>query len=190
MCITLFGGATSEQCHNLCKILIANRGVYSCEIKIPDQPTICNNVAPVFSGEWTEELDSLGINVSDNATSTVIELLIGADVAGKLYTGRRHQLQCSLVALETFFGWTLMGKLPVSETDRVSMSTLSLFAGDISGLSDLDVLGITDPCKTQTRNEIEAAALDHFMGSVKVNNKGRYEVKLPFWMTTLLFPVL
>lgn len=33
-----------------------------------------------------------------------------------------------------------MEKVPVSETDRVSMSTLSLFAGDISGLWDLDVL--------------------------------------------------
>ncbi|GFX65968.1 hypothetical protein TNCV_13891 [Trichonephila clavipes] len=40
------------------------------------------------------------------------EVLLGADVAGKLITGRREELKTSLVALETKLGWTLMGKVP------------------------------------------------------------------------------
>ena len=44
----------------------------------------------------------LNIRLTDvNSDEKEISVLIGADVAGKLITGRRHVLKCGLVAVET-----------------------------------------------------------------------------------------
>ncbi|GFU10013.1 integrase catalytic domain-containing protein [Trichonephila clavipes] len=50
-----------------------------------------------------------------------IEVLLGADVAGKLITGRREELKTGLVALETKLGWTLMGKVPRYTDKRIQV---------------------------------------------------------------------
>lgn len=54
-----------------------------------DQVLICNNIPSVFAGPWIEELKKLNIFILDMDFSSPIEILIGADVAGKLYTRRR-----------------------------------------------------------------------------------------------------
>jgi len=41
----------------------------------------------------------------------LIEVLIGADVYGKLLSGRREILQCGLVAIEPYLGWIVTGKM-------------------------------------------------------------------------------
>lgn len=84
--------------------------------------------------------------------SSPIELLIGADVAGKLFTGQKKILKCGLVAIETVLGWALMGKvlmenLAISNRWAISMITLSLNLNDITitNLWKLDALGNTEP---------------------------------------------
>ncbi|GFX61624.1 integrase catalytic domain-containing protein [Trichonephila clavipes] len=42
--------------------------------------------------------------------SGLIDILVGADVASRLFTGKRIVLSSGLVAIETYLGWTLMGK--------------------------------------------------------------------------------
>ncbi|KAF6206342.1 hypothetical protein GE061_017574 [Apolygus lucorum] len=54
-----------------------------------------------------EELDELGIVLADFSEEDV-DIFIGTDFAGKLFTGRKKKLKCGLVAVETLLGWTLM----------------------------------------------------------------------------------
>ncbi|KAF2892030.1 hypothetical protein ILUMI_14143 [Ignelater luminosus] len=84
-----------------------------------------------------------------------IEVLIGADVIGKLMTGKLHNLECGMTAVETKLGWTLMGKKPTEENskDDAALIATSMFVqeADISNLWSLDVMGITDPVETMSR---------------------------------------
>jgi len=38
-----------------------------------------------------------------------IEILTGANVAGKFYTRNMFELRCGLVATQTWFGWVITG---------------------------------------------------------------------------------
>jgi len=51
-----------------------------------------------------------------------IDVLIGADVAGKLMTGKKFTLKNGLSAFETLLGWTLIGKIP-KESKRLDTVT-------------------------------------------------------------------
>ena len=64
-----------------------------------------------------EEYDIILTDVDD--TDESIQVLIGADVTGKLLTGRREVLSSNsvyssvgIVTLKTLLGWILMGKVP------------------------------------------------------------------------------
>ncbi|XP_072389479.1 uncharacterized protein [Diabrotica undecimpunctata] len=159
-----------------------NHDTYSCTFEALDQAVICNSVSSIFDGPWTEELRKLNIEISDSYDSTPIELLIGSDIAGKLYTGRRHIFNCNLVAIETLLGWTLMGKIPVETHSNLSMISLSLFVNNapITNLWELDVLGINDPMERKTRDETALAAKKLFLETISVDTDGRYEVRLPW----------
>lgn len=108
--------------------------------------------------------------------------MIGADVGGKLLTGKRVQLSSGLVAVETLLGWTLMGKVP-GPTIRSNLSmivTLMLVQGaDISDLWNLETIGIREP--SEQRSKEHALLIKNiFLETVSVNNEGRYEVYLPW----------
>lgn len=52
-----------------------------------------------------------GINLTDLGNKNrPIDILIGADIAGKLMTGRKYDLRNGLTALETHLGRTVIGK--------------------------------------------------------------------------------
>ncbi|XP_072389317.1 uncharacterized protein [Diabrotica undecimpunctata] len=177
----LFGGSNLMQNHD-CYDVELNHDTYSCTFEALDQAVICNSVSSIFDGPWTEELRKLNIEISDSYDSTPIELLIGSDIAGKLYTGRRHILNCNLVAIETLLGWTLMGKIPVETHSNLAMISLSLFVNNapITNLWELDVLGIKDPMERKTRDETALAAKKLFLETISVDTDGRYEVRLPW----------
>ncbi|XP_076645562.1 uncharacterized protein LOC143355011 [Halictus rubicundus] len=107
----------------------------------------------------------------------------GADVAGRLLTGRRHILKCGLVAVETLLGWTLIGKVPgAGKRENATLLAMSMFVRDnnIEDLWTLDVLGIKDPIETKTQQEREKEVKESFVKTVRRNNLGRYEVQLPW----------
>ncbi|GBO38445.1 hypothetical protein AVEN_124188-1 [Araneus ventricosus] len=74
-----------------------------------------------------------------------IDVLIGADVAGRLFTGKRKVLCSGLVAMESYLGWTIMGEtnLP-SEKEDTAMMVVSVFVREatISDLFSLEVFRI------------------------------------------------
>ncbi|KAJ8892412.1 hypothetical protein PR048_004992 [Dryococelus australis] len=61
-----------------------------------------------------DELHNHTIQLAKDSDS-LVELLMGADIADKLWTGRRNVLSLGLIVMETVFGWTVMGKRNVSE---------------------------------------------------------------------------
>lgn len=167
--------------HNFYEIQLRHNS-YACTFEALDQDVICNAVSPIFNGIWLEEVGRLGIMLSDTLTQSPIEVLIGADVAGKLYTGRRHILPCGLVAVETLLGWTLMGKIPEEHSGVRTLPALTLFVNDTSlaNLWELETLGIVDPAEQRTREESALEAQDLFLKTISVNSESRYEVRLPW----------
>ncbi|XP_071052941.1 uncharacterized protein [Onthophagus taurus] len=182
----LFGGTqTEEQEHRCYEIrLVRLDGEFACRFEVLDQPTICSAIPNVFNGAWTTELKNAGIKLSDTGNCREVSVLIGADVVGKLLTGKKLQLKCGLVALETLLGWTLMGKIKTTKVlkGNVFATSTSLLTKDmpISKLWQLDVLGISDPEENRSKVELEKAVKTLFKETTVVNEEGRYEVQLPW----------
>ena len=183
---SLFGGKSSDAVkHKQYKVHLSSlNDAYSCNFTALDQDIICDSIPSIKSGAWCDELSELNIKITDmNASDETVSILIGADIAGKLLTGKRHVLKCGLVAIETYLGWTVMGSaLDIEErTDaRVVATTLFVNTHKVADLWSLDVLGIKDPIETKTKEEYEKEICENFLKSVTVNKEGRYEVKLPW----------
>ncbi|GFT96677.1 integrase catalytic domain-containing protein [Trichonephila clavipes] len=174
-----------HKCYNICLTDIDN--YYTCNLNVYDQEIICNNVPSIRHGPWINELKNRKINLSDSGHKLggKIEILLGADVAGKLLTGTMSYLKSGPVAIKTKLGWTLMGKTYRNETKfdkNHFMNVTSVFVNDmcISDLWKLDSLGITDLVETKTKLEIQKEILNHFQKTISVDISGRYEVALPW----------
>ncbi|XP_070515344.1 uncharacterized protein [Cardiocondyla obscurior] len=183
---SLFGGQQSKAVrHKKYKIHLSSMDDnYRCNFAALDQDVICGNLPLIQVAEWGRELKELGIDASDrHSKREAISVLIGVDVAGKLYTGRIHVLKNGLVAMETYLGWLITGKVPEERRKyNVVTTAMSLFVNNVtvSDLWSLDVLGIRDPIETRTKLEQEADMHETFLKTVRVNKKRRYEIKLPW----------
>ncbi|GFT48723.1 uncharacterized protein NPIL_309081 [Nephila pilipes] len=102
---------------------------------------------------------------------TDINLLIGADVLGKLLTGNTVVLECGLTAVETKLGRTVFGK-GSCRIDNIlpslSMHSMSLPANK---LWELEVLGIA----SENEKEKDDFNLKDFNDKIKILSDGRYE---------------
>lgn len=107
----LFGGkVTNPKPHCCYKVRLKSLDeTYACNFKVLDEENICSHIPVVQPGPWLTEAIEKGIKLFDQ--DKPVDVLVGADVYGKLLTGRREILQCGLVALETYLGWIVTGKL-------------------------------------------------------------------------------
>ncbi|XP_055952605.1 uncharacterized protein LOC129988406 [Argiope bruennichi] len=146
------------------------------------EPTSCEYLQhSLFGGKHTGELAAYNVNIVDNCEDP-IEILIGADVAGKLMTGGYREMSCGLVAIETKLGWSVMGR--ITDTARSECSSLLVqsmlsTAETITDLWPLDTLGITDPSVKKSHIELQEAARMHFLNTVHLVDD-RFEVDLPW----------
>lgn len=183
---SLFGGVKSKSEKHDVFVMRARDldNTYKCNFKVMSQKTICDTVPKIKYDTWFEELRGNNINLSDiNGESENIDVLIGADVAGKLLTGKKYSLKCGLTAFETRLGWTVMGKLPgkYNRSDTAIMVT-SMFVkeANLSDFWSLDVLGITDPIEKLQKSVRDERTMDFLMKTAKTNVEGRFEVRLPW----------
>ncbi|XP_055947158.1 uncharacterized protein LOC129980799 [Argiope bruennichi] len=146
------------------------------------EPNSCEYLQhSLFGGKHTGELAAYNVNIVDNCEDP-IEILIGADVAGKLMTGGYREMSCGLVAIETKLGWSVMGR--ITDTARSECSSLLVksmlsTAETITDLWSLDTLGITDPSVKKSKIELQEAARMHFLNTVHLVDD-RFEVDLPW----------
>lgn len=155
----LFGGATSGVVnHNVFRLYLSKLDdTYHCNFEVLEQEQICGSISSVVDGPWIKELASHSVKLSDTGEATDIEILVGADIAAKLWTGRRIPLSSGLVAMETSLGWTLSGKIPGAEEKGppvdcnliVTVVTSMLNAEvAVTDLQDHDVLVSDEPLET------------------------------------------
>lgn len=116
------------------------------------------------------ELKSKNVKLCDlnnnfDSYNESIDMLIGADIAGKLFTGNKFHLSNGLTVLESKLGWTVMGKESNDdERSDIALTTLSMFITEskISDLWSLDTLGIKDPIVKSNQLENEQNAKLNF----------------------------
>ncbi|XP_071582019.1 uncharacterized protein [Temnothorax nylanderi] len=185
---SLFGNVSSEiKDHRKYLVHMSSLdGKYACNFQAYDEDEICADVPLWDKQPWMNELKELGIQLTDGPGESnhaqPIKILIGADIAGKLMTGRTKQLKCGLTAIETHLGWTLMGKTPNYVEDGLAAQTTSMLQREtcISDLWSLDVIGINDPVVEKSRKDYDAQVRERFVETVITNDEGRYEVCLPW----------
>ena len=129
-------------------------------------------------------LEKKNIRLSDiGERQESISLLIGADVVGKIFTGKVLQINQGIIALETKLGWTILGRNIDNDSGTdTTLTIMSMFTqeANISDLWRLDVLGITDPIESVTKEARQAEIKTSFQETTKIDNEGRYEVLLPW----------
>ncbi|XP_043498680.1 uncharacterized protein LOC122521983 [Polistes fuscatus] len=182
----LFGGRRTETvCHKKYRVHLGDLDdTYRCNFVAMDQEVICEKIPRVKSDECLGELKKLKIHLSDTQSDNhAVSLLVGADILGKLFTGRCHQLKNGLAAIETRLGWTVLGKVPSRERRNDAVGTaISMFIENVnvSDLWSLDILGIRDPIENKSHIENENEIKASLLKTVVINEEGRYEVGLPW----------
>jgi hypothetical protein len=186
MAHSLFGGQeTRLKVHRVFEVTLAGMdGKYHVKRRLMDQPKICGSVSSVPEGPWLRELTDAGIEVTDvDQNHRDIHLLIGADLAGELFTGKMYPTRSGPVAMETRLGWIVMGKcrnVKSSADSSLLATALHSSSVDLQDLWRLDVLGITDPVETKNKDELMESAKKFFVESTRMNEDDRYEVSLPW----------
>ncbi len=118
---------------------------------------IANNVRFPHPGPWLEEFWRRGIVFSDLVSVlSKVDMLIGNDVAPKVYTNNKMLLNDGPVAMETRWGWVLGGKIPVFENKHstfLSTTLMQIEQRPLSALWDLEAIGISDPVEDYSKQE-------------------------------------
>ncbi|GBM03093.1 hypothetical protein AVEN_14590-1 [Araneus ventricosus] len=114
-----------------------------------------------------------------------IRLLLGVDVLRGILSGRIKVLKSGISAIETSFGWSILGS--EKKTTLVKLVTLCLQNFEIPKIWELEKLGIVDPTERKTTKLLEDETLAHFQETVKKTDH-RYGVALPLlgWLATHL----
>ncbi|UYV68600.1 hypothetical protein LAZ67_6000173, partial [Cordylochernes scorpioides] len=178
---SLFGGSSTDVVeHEVYTIHLSDiNNSYRCEFEALGQPLICGSIPPVCPRSFLEGSEEL--DVSDLMRDR-IEVLIGADVAGRLLTDAQRRISSGLVAIHTKLGWTVLGKIPPTEVrdDTSSLCVTTLLSLDLENLWKLDAVGVSDAEVEKKTQSLQAEMEEHFAHTTTRDIEGRYEVALPW----------
>ncbi|GFR20124.1 integrase catalytic domain-containing protein [Trichonephila clavata] len=192
ICHSLLGGSEIEENHNKYLIHVSDiQNTYHCNFKVLDQNTICSGIPRTDISSFDQELKKRKIFLTDTSriddlifenSENEIHILIGADIAGKLFTDRLTNLASGLTCLETLLEWTVIGKTDKTETSNSSLLVLSLHVTDakISDLRTLDSLQIEEDNVKHNKLETQEFALESFRKTVCRDSSSRFKVNLPW----------
>ncbi|XP_035229427.1 uncharacterized protein LOC118201426 [Stegodyphus dumicola] len=111
---SLFGGTEVVETHKQFVVRLSSiKNDYQCNFKAFDQANICSDIPQLNIKPYLNELKTHNIFLND---------VEGADIAGKLLTGKIKKLECGLVCIETYLGWSIMGKIPVEMENKYDCS--------------------------------------------------------------------
>ncbi|GFS82669.1 integrase catalytic domain-containing protein [Nephila pilipes] len=145
-----------------------------------DQLSICGTIPRIKKGLWNKELREKKIWIADYGEGTPeIELLIGADFSGQLFTELIHKLECGLIAYETYLGWITISRSSnyISSTSQSSATESIIMlthSEKIEHFWDLELLGIKKPTEKTSREEVAK----FFNNTLSTDLDGLYMMKL------------
>ncbi|GFT80824.1 DUF1758 domain-containing protein [Trichonephila clavipes] len=140
---------------------------------------ICGYIPKIEDKQVLNELKRKKIKFTDSfRKETEINLLIGADVLGKLLTGNSVELESGLTAVETKLGWTVFGKGSCAKDNIVTTLSMHSMNIPVNKLWELEVLGISSP--TEIEKQKTELSLNDFNNRIKILPDGRYEVEPPW----------
>ncbi|UYV79957.1 hypothetical protein LAZ67_18001188 [Cordylochernes scorpioides] len=176
---SLFGGSSTDVVeHEVYTIHLSDiNNSYRCEFEALGQPLICGSIPPVCPRSFLEGSEKL--DVSDLRRDR-IEVLIGADIAGRLLTDAQKRISSGLVAIRTKLGWTVMGKIPPTDVrdDTSSLCVTTLLSLDLENLWKLDAIGVSDAEVEKKTQSLQAEMEEYFAHTTTRDIEGRYEVAL------------
>ncbi|GBN74317.1 hypothetical protein AVEN_134471-1 [Araneus ventricosus] len=160
---------------------------YCCEVF--SERKICGFVPTMEDPQILNNLRVNNIELSDvTCNENETDLLIGADLIGKLLTGRCVQLNFGLSAIHTKLGWTVIGKETglYSSNDYPVMDSvqtvLSLYVNNASlrELGDIESLGIREPIENVSERKAFDEQLKEFHEKLTVLPDDRCEIESPW----------
>ncbi|UYV74936.1 hypothetical protein LAZ67_12001839 [Cordylochernes scorpioides] len=180
---SLFGGSSTNVVeHEVYTIHLSDiNNSYRCEFEALGQPIICGSIPPVCQRSFLEGSEEL--DVSDLRRDR-IEVLIGADIAGRLLTDAQTRISSGLVAIRTKLGWTLMGKIPPTEVrdDTSYLCVTTLLSLDLENLWKLNAIGVSGAEVEKKTQSLQAEMEEHFAHTTTRDIEGRYENKKKAWI--------
>jgi len=182
----LFGGFLTEpKLKKNFQVPVANSKTrYVKTLFLTGEKTVCASCPTIPYGSWIRELKKEGIQLSDfGSTNPEVDILIGQDLWGIIITGKTKKLSGGLVAMETVYGWTLGGPVPVKENNSIAASTISMFVNSeksIPELWDLEAIGIRDSADQIPKEEHDKNVKKNLQNELTLDKDGRYKVKLPW----------
>lgn len=179
----LFGGDSIDSViHKKYRVRLGNvDSDFACNFEVLDQDMICGKISKIPKGDWYGELKRMNIKLTDYCDSDApIELLIGADVAGKLSTGLRVQLKCGLVAFETLLGWTVMGAVKDNKKEDAVFPAVSLHVTncEVEDLWTIDTLDTKGPFDHNLEKQQQQNMCTGFLKDARINEDCCYDKPL------------
>lgn len=120
-----------------------------------------------------------GIHLNDQSEATEeVQLLLGIDVAAQIWTGGIVRRSPAFFARETFFGWIVGGiqeGVPYPGEVNSSHMVTSFMLRNLTeeDLWSVEILGVTDESKSQSKEDMEKAVRQHFIETFKSLPDGR-----------------
>lgn len=179
----LFGGRTTTTVqHDRYKLFLRSQdNRFGCNFDVYDEEIICSNIPQHVDKNLISALRAKNVVLTNcQEKNGKVDILIGADVLGKLLTGRLKQVTEGITAIETKLGWTVMGKSHSTSRSTSFTTAMSMNNFAISDLWELEKIGIMDPSEKLTRKEADEETKRFFRDTVSRESDGRYTVKLPF----------
>ncbi|UYV75405.1 hypothetical protein LAZ67_13000151 [Cordylochernes scorpioides] len=182
----LFGGRqTREEKHSLYSLFITNLlKEEAVQVRAMGQRMICDRVPTLTAGTWMRDLDKKGVTIirRKNVETSEIDLLLGADNLGKIWTDQVVCLEDGLTAIKTRIGWSIFGEIPLRESlaSEYASPVFLTMSHKIKDLWDLEMLGVRDPVENISQREKNRDIKSHFIEKIIKRVVGHYSVSLPW----------
>ncbi|UYV66545.1 hypothetical protein LAZ67_4002017 [Cordylochernes scorpioides] len=182
----LFGGRqTREEKHGLYSLFITNLlKKEAVQVRAMGQRMICDRVPTLTAGTWMRDLDKKGVTIirRKNVETSEIDLLLGADNLGKIWTDQVVCLEDGLTAIKTKIGWSIFGEIPLRESlaSEYASPVFLTMSHKIKDLWDLEMLGVRDPVENISQRKKNRDIKSHFIEKIIKRDDGHYSVSLPW----------
>ena len=198
-----FGGVVTEKKARKWSVEVGGLrdpdALYTCEAY--ETELICGPIPRVSTENWLHQMAEEGLPLADEAEalndpdwSGEIDLLLGARDVARVLTGKMKRIDDSTLAVETIFGWVVIGE--VSKTLDDASATMMLSIAQPLDLEDddrcatrlweLEAIGIDEDLSTAVDVNADSTVV-HFESTIKLQD-GRYHVKLPWKENHPLLP--